>query len=150
MKLKPVRLVIALFGICLFILSSCNPDRVEVKDQKQIKNYLEDNNLQAESTSTGLHYIITIPGNTEHPTPSDTVQIAYTGKLLNGDIFDFSPSATFILGDLIDGMVEGLQLFGKGGEGILIIPSELGYGGNSQPGIPANSVLVFDVKLIDF
>ena len=150
MKLKSNHSLFILLGICLFLFSSCNPDRVEVKDQKRIKDYLEDNNLQAESTSSGLHYIITVPGNNEHPTLSDNVEIAYTGKLLNGDIFDSSLSSTFLLGDLIDGMAEGIQLFGKGGEGTLIIPSELGYGGTSQPGIPSNSVLVFDVKLIDF
>ncbi len=109
-----------------------------------------DNNLQAEKTSSGLYYIITLPGNNEHPSSSDNVHISYTGSLLNGNIFDSNPSATFPLGQLIEGMKEGIALLGKGGVATFFIPSELGYGGNSKPGIPANSVLIFDVTLIGF
>lgn len=129
---------------------SCNPDVQEVKDRKLIEDYLKDNNLQAEKTESGLYYIITVPGNNEHPAQSDNVHINYIGSLLNGNVFDSNPSATFLLGDLIDGMREGIPLLGKGGEGTFIIPSELGYGSISHPGIPANSVTIFEVKLIGF
>lgn len=121
-----------------------------MKDSDQIRKYLDDNHLTADSTSSGLYYIITVPGGSAHPSVTDHVTINYTGKLLNGDVFDSNPSATFVLGQLIPGMVEGLQLFGKGGEGTLIIPSDLGYGSNAQQGIPANSVIIFDIKLINF
>ena len=139
-----------LSGLCLFATLACNPDRQEVKDEKKIKDYLEENNLDAESTESGLYYIINVPGNNEHPEQADEVNIAYMGTLLNGDLFDSSESSTFPLYQLIEGLREGIPLLGKGGEGVFIIPSELGYGGDSQPGIPANSVLIFEVTLIDF
>ena len=150
MKMKIFNYVLLLAGLCLFSTLGCNPDVQEVKDKKKIKDYLEDNNLDAESTESGLHYIINVPGSNEHPVVTDSVNIAYAGTLLNGNLFDSSPSSTFLLDDLIEGLREGIPLLGKGGEGTFIVPSELGYGGNSQPGIPANSVLVFEVTLIDF
>lgn len=131
-------------------LIACNTDRQEEIDQELINAYIEDNNLVAESTSSGLHYVIITPGSNEHPTLSDIIQISYTGTLLNGNVFDSSTYSSFPLHMLIDGWKEGIPLLGKGGEGIFIIPSHLGYGSNSLPGIPANSVLVFTIKLIDF
>lgn len=119
-------------------------------DQELIEAYLQDNNLVAESTSSGLHYIIHAPGNNEFPDQDDHIRISYEGRLLNGNVFDESPDATFRLGDLIEGWREGIPLIGKGGSITLIIPSHLGYGDNAYPGIPANSVLVFDIVLFDF
>lgn len=147
--MKFIHTSILLLSLCTFILS-CNKDEQGAQDEMLIKSYLMDNNLQAEKTSSGLYYIITLPGNNEHPSSSDNVHISYTGSLLNGNIFDSNPSATFPLGQLIEGMKEGIALLGKGGVATFFIPSELGYGGNSKPGIPANSVLIFDVTLIGF
>ncbi|HZV70936.1 MAG TPA: FKBP-type peptidyl-prolyl cis-trans isomerase [Saprospiraceae bacterium] len=137
--------------LCLssFIVS-CNPDKQEDEDRMLIEDYLEENNLQAEKTASGLYYIIHNPGNSEHPALTDNVHIDYRGTLLNGNQFDANPSATFPLGNLIDGMVEGIQLLGKGGEATLILPSALGYGSVVKSGIPANSVTIFEVTLIDF
>ena len=148
--MKLIHSVILLSGLCLFSTSACNPDRQEVKDEKKIKDYLEENNLDAESTESGLYYIINVPGSNDHPEQTDEVNIAYAGTLLNGNLFDSSNSSTFVLNHLIEGLREGIPLLGKGGEGVFFIPSELGYGGNSQPDIPANSVLIFEVTLIDF
>jgi FKBP-type peptidyl-prolyl cis-trans isomerase FkpA len=149
MKMKFIHTTILLLSLCTFILS-CNKDEQATQDEMLIKSYLMDNNLQAEKTSSGLYYIITLPGNNQHPSSSDNVHISYTGSLLNGHVFDSNLSATFLLGNLIAGMQEGISLLGKGGVATLYIPSGLGYGGNSKPGIPANSVLIFDVTLIGF
>lgn len=148
MKLHHITFLSSMLFICMLI--SCNPDRQEVKDKKLIEDYLHDNNLQADKADSGLYYIIHVPGNNEHPTPSDNVHIAYSGSLLNGDVFDSNTSATFLLGNLIEGMIEGIALLGKGGQATFIIPSELGYGGLSHPGIPSNSVIIFEVTLLDF
>ena len=140
-----------LFGLLFSILMvSCNPEDQMETDQELIEAYLEDNNLVSQSTPSGLHYIIENPGNNEHPGPGDVIQISYTGRLLNGQIFDASPYSSFPLNNLIEGWQEGIPLFGKGGSGILIIPSHLGYGDEALPGLPANSVLVFNITLIDF
>ncbi|MGB3080420.1 MAG: FKBP-type peptidyl-prolyl cis-trans isomerase [Saprospiraceae bacterium] len=147
--MKFIHTTILLLSLCTFILS-CHKDDQGAQDELLIKTYLMDNNLQAEKTSSGLYYIITLPGNNEHPTSSDNVHISYTGSLLNGDVFDSNPSATFPLGNLIEGMKEGIELLGKGGVATFYIPSGLGYGESPRQGIPANSVLIFDVTLIGF
>ena len=150
MKMKLFKSVMLLSCIC-FATLACNSDSQEEKDEKKINDYLEENNLDAESTESGLHYIINVPGNNEHPEQTDQVRIAYVGTLLNGNLFDSSTSSTFPLNQLIAGLREGIPLLGKGGEGTFILPSELGYGdSNSNPSIPANSVLIFEVTLIDF
>lgn len=150
MKMKFIHITTLLFCTTFFFLSACNPDRQGAEDDKDIRDFLKDNNLQAEKTESGLYYIIDVPGSSEHPMTTDSVVITYTGSLLNGDVFDSSLSATFLLDDLIQGLIEGIPLLGKGGEGRFFIPSGLGYGGFSQPGIPANAILIFEVKLIDF
>lgn len=116
-----------------------------------IEQYLQDNNLQANSTATGLHYIVDEEGGMARPELCDVITIAYSGYLLNGNSFDSSPGISFPLSNLIFGWQEGIPLFGKGGKGTLLIPSYLGYGAQSpSSAIPANSVLVFDIELIDF
>ncbi|MEO6130209.1 MAG: FKBP-type peptidyl-prolyl cis-trans isomerase [Saprospiraceae bacterium] len=150
MKKNLISAILPLLLSILFLFPSCNKDDQAETDDALIRKYIEDHSLQAEKTSSGLYYIITVPGSNEHPNQSDVVQIAYTGKLLSGDVFDSSLSSSFPLNNLIEGMKEGIPLFGKGGEGTIIIPSSLGYGSAAKPGIPANSVLVFDISLIDF
>ena len=143
---------IQMIMLCMIIVTiiSCSKDQQMETDQMLIDDYLENNSLTAQSTSSGLHYIIHTPGNSEHPDVSNTVILAYTGKLLNGSEFDASTYFTYQLSGLIEGWQEGVPLIGKGGSITLIIPSHLAYGDQSYPGIPANSVLVFDIQLFDF
>jgi FKBP-type peptidyl-prolyl cis-trans isomerase FkpA len=137
---------------CLTLISiwSCGKDEPAVDQRQQIRDYIADKGLQADSTASGLFYVIEVPGNNEHPTLSDEIRIAYTGRFLNGEIFDANPSFQYPLNGLIAGWKEGIPLFGKGGKGILIVPSNLGYGSQDYAGIPGNSVLVFDIELFDF
>ena len=139
----------------LFLTGGCSKDDNQRDiDAALIREYLEANNLDAQSTDSGLHYIIEEPGNNERPNISSTVRVIYTGRLLDGFQFDSSEGNVreFELARLIPGWQEGIPLFGKGGKGILIIPSHLGYGSTVIPGsgIPPNSVLVFDMELVDF
>lgn len=73
----------------------------------------------------------------------------YTGKLLDGTVFDQGLNVEFPLGGLIEGFQIGMPYLREGGSGILLIPSQLGYGKNAVGTIPANSVLVFEVVLND-
>ena len=144
-------MIITMFSIILF--SGCSKEESQREiDANLIRQYIEDNNLDAQSTDSGLHYVIDEPGSSEHPELSSTVRVIYTGRLLDGYQFDSSGGSVkeFRLSQLIGGWQEGIPLFGKGGKGILIIPSHLGYGANFLPGIPPNSVLVFDMELVDF
>ena len=144
-----MRSILALIIIGLISVTACKKDnRSQMeKDIDAIKEYLEENNLEAQSTSSGIHYIIEKKGNGPTPTDRSMVTVDYKGKLLNGEVFDKGVE-TFPLKDLIKGWREGLKLFNQGGKGTLFIPSKLGYGEKKVSNIPPNSILVFEVDLI--
>jgi FKBP-type peptidyl-prolyl cis-trans isomerase len=119
-------------------------------DKKIIEDYLAANKLTAQSTPSGLYYIITAPGADIHPNINLQVKVKYKGYLTNGNIFD-QGTITYSLKQLIKGWQEGLPLIGVGGKIKLLVPSALGYGSTSpSASIPANSVLIFDMELLDF
>jgi len=85
---------------------------------------------------------------------SDRVGMRYIGKLTDGKVFDANKSGkpfSFKLGagEVIKGWDIGIDGMAVGGERRIIIPAHLAYGKKAQPGIPANSTLVFDVKLLE-
>ncbi len=129
--------------------------RQKEKDQTLIEAFLTENQLTAQSTESGLHYVMEKEGKGEHPTINDKVTVHYHGTLLDGTIFDSSvrrgKPISFALGRVVPGWQEGIPLLKRGGKAKLIIPSHLAYGSRAAGGkIPANSVLVFDVELLDF
>jgi len=105
------------------------------------------------TTPSGLQYEVLSEGSGKSPAASDTVRVHYTGKLLNGTVFDSSVErgepAEFGLSQVIAGWTEGLQLMKPGAKYRFFIPSELAYGehgaGNS---IPPHATLIFDVELL--
>jgi FKBP-type peptidyl-prolyl cis-trans isomerase FkpA/FKBP-type peptidyl-prolyl cis-trans isomerase FklB len=105
------------------------------------------------TTDSGLQYKVLTEGTGAQPTADDTVTVHYSGKLLDGTEFDSSYSRgepiSFPLGNVIPGWTEGLQLMKVGSKYELYIPSALAYGpGGSQPRIPPNAALVFEVELL--
>ena len=110
-----------------------------------------------EKTKSGLFHLIENKGNNDFPSIGSTVSVHYTGKLVDGTIFDSSYQRnnpiSFVLGkgQVIEGWDEGLLKIAKGGSGKFVIPSNLAYGENGAGGIiPPNSTLIFDLELIDF
>jgi FKBP-type peptidyl-prolyl cis-trans isomerase FkpA/FKBP-type peptidyl-prolyl cis-trans isomerase FklB len=104
-------------------------------------------------TDSGLEYIVVTEGTGKSPKISDSVTVNYTGKLLDGTVFDSTDAhgepATFPLNGVIKGWQEGLQLMKEGGKYTFRIPSELAYGEQGYPGaIPPNSTLIFEVELL--
>jgi FKBP-type peptidyl-prolyl cis-trans isomerase FkpA len=141
-----------LFIFLLIGSQSCtkNEETQDQEDQRLIQQYLSANNItNAKSTSSGLHYIIEEQGTGLKPGINDQIKFFYVGKLLSGQIFDSSDSLTIDLDQLIDGFQEGIPLINEAGKITLIIPSSLGYGSQGSALIPANSVLIFNVELID-
>lgn len=136
----------------LFFLMSCEKEKdLKQQDEKTITDYLQRESLTAQRTPSGLYYIIENPGVFPKPTINSKVTVHYKGYHTNKTVFETTHGkepVTFPLNDVIEGWKEGLQLFGTGGKGTLLIPSHLGYGSTIMPGIPANSVLIFDVHLI--
>jgi FKBP-type peptidyl-prolyl cis-trans isomerase FkpA len=137
-------------SLFLFISCSKDGDNIEPQTEADIIKYIEDNNLNTTRSDSGLYYVIDNEGTGTRPTSSSNVTVAYKGSLLNGTVFDQSDSngISFGLNQVIKGWTEGITYYKEGGEGILLIPSNLGYGNNGQGSIPGGAVLVFDIKLI--
>ncbi|SDM74763.1 FKBP-type peptidyl-prolyl cis-trans isomerase [Daejeonella rubra] len=119
-----------------------------------IRKYLESNSLTGFTrTTTGLYYKIGQPGTGSPITVDSTIVANYTGKLLNGAIFDRAlagSEATFTLNSLVQGWRQAVPLIKQGGSIRLIVPSSLGYGlDGSSPSIPAFSALDFDITVTD-
>ena len=123
---------------------------------RDLAKYLAKNNIVAEPTESGLYYVVTEPGNGEKPEVGKPVTMHYTGKLIDGTVFDSSVERNqpfqFVLGvgQVIPGWDEGVQLMTKGEKGMLYIPYYLGYGERDMGEIPPFSNLIFEVELIDF
>ena len=111
------------------------------------------NNPGVHVTSSGLQYVVEKEGSGKQPTATSEVTVHYTGKLLDGTVFDSSINrgepATFPLNRVIPGWTEGLQLMKEGAKYTFFIPSDLAYGPAGIPNvIPPHSTLIFDVELI--
>jgi len=104
-------------------------------------------------TDSGLQYRVLEEGTGNQPSASDTVEVHYTGTLVDGTKFDSSrdrgETISFPLNGVIAGWTEGVQLMKEGSRYEFVIPSDLGYGARGAGGvIPPNATLVFDVELI--
>lgn len=103
------------------------------------------------TTKSGLQYKVIKPGEGASPSVSDTALVKYEGRLRDGTVFDANEQTPMPVGGVVPGFSEALQLMQKGGEYRIWIPSELAYGEASPgPELPANSLLIFDVTLMDF
>ena len=118
--------------------------------------FLAENGKRAEvkTTASGLQYEVLEEGSGPRPTAQDQVEVHYTGKLIDGTVFDSSVErgvpATFGVTQVIPGWVEALQLMNAGSKWRLFIPSQLAYGPTGTPGGPIgpDCTLIFDVELL--
>ncbi|MEZ3523225.1 FKBP-type peptidyl-prolyl cis-trans isomerase [uncultured Muribaculum sp.] len=119
------------------------------------KAFLEENGklVEVNVTPSGLQYEVLEEGTGKQPSAGDNVTVHYTGKLIDGTVFDSSVDrgapATFGVTQVIPGWVEALQMMKEGAKWRLFIPSNLAYGPNGAGNIIGpNSTLIFDVELI--
>jgi FKBP-type peptidyl-prolyl cis-trans isomerase FkpA len=142
------KIVFLLAMIVSFV--SCDETQKQLeKDIEIIENYLKNNDIEAESTGSGLFYVIKRQGSGEAPSEYSWVKVRYEGRLLdNGVLFDKGTTENYLV-NYIKGWREGIQLFNEGGEGTLYVPSKLGYGDEQQGSIPPNSVLIFEIELLE-
>lgn len=146
------------FTLLFFSLFSCSDKTLSPEEQLQediliIEQYLKDNNLTATSTASGLHYFMTNEGAGGHPNLQSTVTVKYKGYLTDGTVFDQTTgneTIQFQLSGLISGWQEGIPLLKKGGKGTFLLPSALAYGPSGSGSIPPNTVLIFDIELVNF
>jgi FKBP-type peptidyl-prolyl cis-trans isomerase FklB len=109
--------------------------------------------VEVKTTPSGLQYEVLVDGDGPQPTAEDRVEVHYTGKLIDGTVFDSSVDrgmpATFGVTQVIPGWVEALQLMKAGSKWRLFIPSALAYGPQGAGGIIGpNQTLIFDVELL--
>lgn len=152
-------LILILFAF--FTLVSCEKDNLTFQEQLDIdvdiiETYLAANNITA-LKDQNVYYVIEDEGTgSNYPTNNSLVSMAYSGHVMNGDgtIFDSRTSTNPLksqLGNLIAGWQIGVPKLKKGGKGTLYIPSGYGYGVfGSGADIPGNSILIFDIELLDF
>jgi FKBP-type peptidyl-prolyl cis-trans isomerase FkpA len=135
------------------VLFSCKKESIDeqyVEDIRLIESYITVKGLQnVQKTDDGLHYIIFNPGTGDKPSGSSKIKINYVGRLMNDHVFDSNFDTTFELSGLIQGWQIGIPLISEGGSIKLIIPSKFGYGTRSTGTIPPNSVLIFDIDLLE-
>ena len=132
-------------------VNTCEPVPVSEQDEI-IDQYIDQNGLSMQTTSSGIRYVIETPGTGDQIEYGSTVEVEYQGTLLNGSDFDSGTIGPITMTEniFIPGFEEGLLLFNEGSEGLIIIPGALGYGcfppQNSV--ISDNEVLVFAVTIL--
>jgi FKBP-type peptidyl-prolyl cis-trans isomerase FkpA/FKBP-type peptidyl-prolyl cis-trans isomerase FklB len=125
------------------------------KNLEGAKAFMDKNKTEAnvKTFPSGLQMVVVSEGKGKSPTMKDTVKAHYKGTLVTGETFDSSydrgQPAEFPLAGVIKGWQEGLAQMKVGGKAKLFIPPELGYGPSARPQIPANSVLIFEVELLE-
>lgn len=141
--------VFILIGIGFF---SCkiNDENSFKKEMEILADYIKTNNITVLPSASGLYYIEIKEGTGEKARTGDSVTVKYTGKLLDGTVFD-SGTFTFVLGKrtVIKGWDEGIAMMKKGGLAQLIIPSNLAYGANGSGPIQPYTTLLFSVELLE-
>jgi FKBP-type peptidyl-prolyl cis-trans isomerase FkpA len=141
-----------LFTLVLLFISCSDKTNTsfEPETEQDIIQYIEDNNLNATRSNSGLYYVINNEGSGTRPTSASNVTVDYKGYFLDGVVFDESNSngISFRLNEVIQGWTEGITYFREGGNGILLVPYNLGYGESGRGSIPGGSVLIFDIRLI--
>jgi FKBP-type peptidyl-prolyl cis-trans isomerase FkpA len=130
------------------------------EDDSKLQAYFAEHKIKAQKTTSGLYYTIQKEGTGPQIHAGQNVAIMYTGKTLDGTIFDTNRDSSkhhtdplkFVAGQhkMIPGMDEGVMLMKNGSKATLYLPSPIAYGQRSpSPAIPANSILIFDVEVTE-
>jgi FKBP-type peptidyl-prolyl cis-trans isomerase len=143
--------VFCLLSTSLLSCTKTSTAEQDKKDDDAITSYLSKNSINnATKNSSGLYYTIEDLGTGMQVKANNTVYMKYKGYLLDGTVFDENKIGTTLsLPNTIKGWQEGIPKFKVGGKGKLFIPSKLGYGTEAVGTIPANSVLIFEVEVIE-
>ena len=138
-------------------LSACRKSDVTAEqaaaDNAKIQAYIKANVVNPSTFTkdpSGVYYSVLKTGTGSFPTASSTVQVAYTGKLLNGTVFDSRPNTQLALNQTIKGWQIAVPKINITGRITFIVPSTLAYGVTGSGAIPANAPLIFTIDLIGF
>jgi len=145
-------LLLAVLGLasCTGNQAPVDPVKQAAKDDSIIQAYVKQHHVAAVKDPSGLYYQVLKQGTGVNATESSTVKVTYKGNLPDGTEFDKSDKPIeFPLTNVIPGWTKGITLVKPGGKILLLIPSAMGYGGQGAGAIPANSVLVFAVDVLE-
>lgn len=133
--------------LAVIALASCGNDGDSIREQ--LNQYVTENNISnLDSLPSGLWYAIDEEGDDVKPQGDDIMILTYTAHYSDGEIFDSGQNVTFVLSNLIEGLKEGLQLIGNGGEISLMVPPELAFGTEPPNGVRPNALLIYNIDLI--
>jgi FKBP-type peptidyl-prolyl cis-trans isomerase len=131
-------------------------DEVEDATSKKIEAYVRqaeaETGKQFKKTASGLRYMVLKPGNGQRPRAAQRVRVDFVGSVLGqGEFMNTRTSGpkNYPVSSNMRGWSEALQLMSVGARWKLVIPPDLAYGSAGRPAIPPNSVLVFDVELLE-
>lgn len=131
-------------------------EKISAENRQEQENFLTENKKKQGilETPTGIQYKIIKLGTGEKPAETDTVQVHYEGKFIDGEVFDASRKhgtqpVEFPLDRVIAGWTQALQLMPVGSTFELYIPSNLGYGERGNDRIPPSKMLIFEVELLN-
>ena len=158
-KLKTYFKVCAVISIALILFLGCKKHEEAYSLEKEtvmintwVKTMVNSNNI-VDSTSTGLHYIISKVGTGATVTAGNTVTLIYTGKFVDGTVFNPATSLSYVhkASDqrMIPGFEEGVEKLSKGGSGIFLIPSAQAYGTGGYSIFPPFTPLLFNIEITD-
>lgn len=159
MKQTRFRSIVNIIWVFL-LLTSCFDNKVPAPptlsfeeqleiDIETIDDFLDENNIMAQSHESGIRYVIEEEGNGDQPTTTSNITFTYIGSYLNGTIFDQSTQpVSFNISQLIEAFQIGIPLASEGATIILYSPSGYCYGPTGTATIPPNSNLIFEVELI--
>ena len=130
------------------ISTQCSKSKAD-KEMDLLQEYLIENDITTEPTSSGIYYIETLKGSGPEASGGDQCEVKYKGMFLDGEEFD-SGVFTFQLGygQVIRGWDEGINYMREGGKAILIIPSTMAYGVSGSRSIPGYTTLIFEVEIL--
>ena len=136
-----------------YFAKKAEADKIEAEKQKAAKEKALKEFENAQTTVSGLKYIVLQQGTGNKPVATSNVKVHYTGMFLDGKVFDSSvqrgETIDFGLNQVIKGWTEGVQLMQEGSKYKFYIPSQLAYGERGAGGvIPPNADLIFEVELI--
>ena len=143
--------------ISLIVLTGCVQDSPNVKQIANMKFFIENQAQEGINViEKGLHYAVLNSGeiNSKSPELSDTITAHFHGTLTDGTVFwssvDSNEPLTIQLSGLIEGCQKAISLMRVNDKWRVYIDPSMAYGDEGRPGIPSNSILVFDIELLDF
>ncbi len=137
--------------LMLLVFVSCKKEEdLQQKETTQREQYLKDNNITTQPTSSGLYYIENVAGTGDTAVQGLFVKIVYEGQFLNGEIFGADTvEFEYGTGSVIAGLDEALSYMKIGGKSTVIIPSNLAFGSSGNKVIPPYTTLIYKIELLE-